>query len=64
MPALVGGVRFRQRVVDADRLHRVAVAELPAEVVGRDELTQPRVERADVVVLEDLDEGLPVVRAP
>jgi hypothetical protein len=42
----------------------VVAAEFPAQVVARDELAQPRVERADVIVLEvDLDEGLPVVVA-
>src|SRR5437868_6164202 len=40
------------------------MAELPAQVVAGDEAAQPRMERADVVVLEvDLDEGLPVVVA-
>ena len=53
-----------QVLVDADRLHRVPLAELPAQVVARDEAAQPRVERDHVVVLEvDLDEGLPVVVA-
>jgi hypothetical protein len=39
-------------------------AELPAQVLAGDELTEAGVERGDVVVLEvDLDEGLPVVVA-
>ena len=51
-------------LLHADGLHRVVLAELPAQVVAGDELPEPRVERADVVVLEvDLDEGLPVVVA-
>src|SRR5437867_12096520 len=65
VPALVGpGAGFRQRVVDADRLHRVALGELPAQIVGGDELAQSRMERTDMVILEiDLDEALPVVLA-
>src|SRR5205814_5044499 len=51
-------------VVDAYGLHRIALAELPAQIVGGDELPEPWVERGDVVVLEvDLDEGFPVVIA-
>ncbi len=48
----------------AHGLHGVVLLELPAQVVAGDEVAQPRVERAHVVVLQiDLDEGLPVVVA-
>ncbi|EFK95301.1 hypothetical protein LDC_2703 [sediment metagenome] len=62
------GIRLRpglgEAVVDADRLQRRPFGELPAQVLAGDELPEPGVERADVVVLEiDLDEGLPVVVA-
>ena len=65
VPALIGlGPRLGETVVDADGLQRVAIAELPNQVVAGDELAQPRVERLDVVVLEiDLDECFPVVVA-
>ena len=65
VPALVGpGARFRECVLDADGLHRVALGELPTQVIGGDELAQPRVERADMIILQiDLDEAFPVVLA-
>ena len=48
--------------MNAHRLHRKPVAELPAELVARHELPEPRMERDHVIVLEiDLDEGFPVV---
>src|SRR6266852_6176780 len=52
---------FSQRLVHADRLHAVPVAEFPAQVVAGDEVAEPRMEGRDVIVLEvHLDEGLPV----
>src|SRR6266487_6141620 len=65
VPALVGpGARLCQRVVDSNRLYRIALGELPAQIRSGHELPKPRVKRRNVVVLEiHLDEGLPVVGA-
>ena len=65
VPALVDRTaRFAQQVLRAHGLHRILGLEFPAQVFTGDELPQPRVERADVVILQiDLDEGLPVVVA-
>src|SRR5688572_1771272 len=64
MPFLVRvGAGLSKRLVHADGLHAVPVAEFPAQVVARDEVAQARVEGRDVVILEvHLDEGLPVER--
>ncbi len=65
VPALVRArAGLCEPAVDADGLHRRPLRELPAQVVAGDEVTEPRVERLHVVVLEiDLDERLPVVVA-
>ena len=53
--------RRAEALVHADRLHAIPVAELPMQVVARDEMPEPGMERTHVVILEiDLDEGLPV----
>ncbi len=62
MPLLVRArARRAEALVHADGLHAIPIAQLPFEVIAGDEAAEPRVERADVIVLEvDLDEGLPV----
>ena len=65
MPLAVDrGTGLLQVAVQADGLDRIPLAELPPELVAVDEVTQPRVEGHDVIILQiDLDEGLPVVVA-
>src|SRR5439155_20048589 len=62
---LVGfGSGLGQPVIDTDRLHRIALAKLPVQVVASDKLPESRMKRSNVIVLEiHLDERLPVVVA-
>ena len=64
LPALVGLRPCLAQARDADRLQRRPRREFPLEIVARDKSAEPRMERADVIVLEvDFDEGFPVVIA-
>ena len=65
VPAVIhGAAGAGEVVVDAHGLHRILGLEFPTQLFTRHKLTQARVERADMVILQiNLNKGLPVVGA-